>query len=132
MKWFVSTGGKRRVADTGKTTLLVVDDESSVCRAVRRLLRDKFDEILTVETPADAEAVLASRQVTHLVCDQCLGPGQPEGLAVASGWRATYPSIRKLVILTGADVKNLTALPGVDLVLPKTTDPVDLAALLVG
>lgn len=120
------------MADTGKTTLLVVDDESAVCRAVRRLLRDKFDEIVTVETPADAETVLATRQVTHVVCDQCLGPGQPEGLAIAGGWRTSYPSIRRLVILTGADVKNLTALPGVDLVLPKTIDPVDLAAVLVG
>jgi CheY-like chemotaxis protein len=120
------------VTDTGKTTLLVVDDESAVCRAMRRMLRGVFDEILTVETPADAEAVLASREVTHLVCDQCLGPGQPEGLAVASGWRTSYPSIRKLVILTGANVKNLTALPGVDHVLPKTIEPADLAKVLVG
>jgi CheY-like chemotaxis protein len=120
------------VTDSGKTTLLVVDDESAVCRAMRRMLRGKFDEIVTVETPADAEVVLATRQVTHIVCDQCLGPGQPEGLAIASGWRAAYPSIRKLVILTGANVKNLAALPGVDLVLPKTIDPVDLAAILAG
>ena len=120
------------MAGQEKTTLLVVDDESAVCRVMRRMLRGKFGEILTAETPADAEAVLASRQVTHVVCDQCLGPGQPEGLAVAAGWRASYPSIRKLVILTGADVKNLAALPGIDLVLPKTTDLADLAALLIG
>jgi CheY-like chemotaxis protein len=119
-----------RVTDTGKTTLLVVDDESAVCRVLRRLLRNKFDDIVAVETPADAEAVLASRPVTHVVCDQCLGPGQPEGLEIASAWRAANPSIRKLIILTGANVMNLTALPGVDLVLPKTIDPVDLARLL--
>jgi CheY-like chemotaxis protein len=120
------------VADGDKTTLLVVDDESAVCRALRRLLKGRFDAIIAVETPADAEAVLAAQRVTHVLCDQCLGPGQPEGLAIASGWRATYPSIRKMIILTGANVKNLAALPGVDLVLPKTTDPVDLAALLGG
>jgi len=120
------------VAEAERTTLLVVDDESAVCRAVRRLLRDKFDEIVTVETPADADAVLASRPVTHVVCDQCLGPGQPEGLAIASAWRAAYPSIRRLIILTGANVKSLTAPPGVDLVLPKTIDPVDLAKVLAG
>jgi CheY-like chemotaxis protein len=120
------------VADADRTTLLVVDDESAVGRVLRRLLRERFDEIVAVETPADAEAVLASRPVTHVVCDHCLGAGQPEGLTVASAWRAAYPSIRRLIILTGADVKNLTALPGVDLVLPKTTDPADLAKMLVG
>ena len=115
-----------------KTILLVVDDENAVCRALRRMLKNKFDEVLAVETPADAEAVLASRPVTHVVCDHCLGPGQPEGLAIAGAWRSAYPSIRRLVILTGVNLKNLSPAPGIDLLLPKTIDPADLASRLVG
>jgi len=116
---------------TEKTILLVVDDESAVCRALRRMLRGKFDEIIAAETPADAEAVLASRAVTHVVCDHCLGPGQPEGLTIASAWRSAHPTIRKMIILTGVNLRSLAPAPGVDLLLPKTIDPADLAARLV-
>jgi CheY-like chemotaxis protein len=121
---------ERHVSESGKTILLVVDDESTVCRVVRRLMRDKFDEIATAETPADAEIVLSSRAVTHVICDHVLGPGQPHGLELAGRWKATYPSIRTVVVLTGANVSNLETPPGVDLVLPKTTEPAELAAHL--
>ena len=114
-----------------KSILLVVDDESAVCRVMRRLLGRRFDEVVTVETPADAETVLASRPVTHIVCDQCLGPGRPTGCEIAGGWKAAHPTIRRVVILTGVDIAGLTAPPGVDRLLPKTTDPDELAALLL-
>ena len=119
------------MGDAGKRILLVIDDESAVCRVMRRLLGRRFDEIVTAETPADAEVVLASRPVTHVLCDHCLGPGRPQGLDLAKGWKAAHPTIRKIIILTGADIERLTAPPGIDLVLPKTTEPDDLAALLL-
>jgi CheY-like chemotaxis protein len=113
-----------------KNILLVVDDESAVCRVVRRLLKKRFDEIVTAETPTDAETVLASHDVTHVICDQVLGPGQPQGLELARGWKTAFPSIRKIIVLTGANVNDLVAPPGVDLVLSKATDPEQLAAHL--
>ncbi len=118
------------MTESGKKILLVIDDESSVCRVVRRLLRDKFDDIVAAQTPADAEIVLSSRTVTHVICDHVLGPGQPYGLQLASGWKEAYPSIRKVIVLTGANLSGIAAPPGIDLVLPKTTDPAELAGHL--
>lgn len=118
------------MAETGDTLLLVIDDESSVCRALRRLMRGRVDEIVTAETPADAEAILDTRAVTHVICDHLLGPGQPRGIDLARRWRERYPAIAGLVVLTGTNVANLEAPPEVDHVLPKTTDPTELARRL--
>jgi CheY-like chemotaxis protein len=118
------------VTESGKTTLLVIDDDTSVCRAIRRLFKGRFNDVVFAETPADAETILASRAVTHVICDHMLGPGRPQGLELASEWKAMFPSIRKVIILTGANVKSFTTPPGIDLVLPKTIDPEELAAKL--
>ena len=118
------------MADESRTILLVVDDESSVCRALKRLLRDKADEIISAETPADAETILRSKQVTHVICDHLLGPGQPLGIDVASGWKREYPSVQRIALLTGTNLSNLAKPDGIDHLLPKTTDPVKLAQLM--
>jgi DNA-binding NtrC family response regulator len=112
------------------STLLIVDDESAVCRALRRMLNHKVDRIMTAETPEDAETVLASTIVTHLICDHYLGPGQPLGMDLAATWRTRYPALRQIVVLTGKDVDGIEAASGIDHVLPKTTEPARLAALL--
>lgn len=113
-----------------QTTLLVVDDESAVCRALRRMLGGRVERIVTAETPQDAEAVLSSTAVTHLVCDHFLGPGQPLGTDLALQWRERYPSLVQVVILTGKDTAGIAAGGGIDHVLPKTTEPDRLVALL--
>ncbi|HUT78612.1 MAG TPA: response regulator [Polyangia bacterium] len=115
--------------DSG-STLLVVDDESAVCRALRRMLRGRIERIMTAETPEDAETVLASTVVTHLICDHYLGPGQPLGMDLAAKWRVRYPNLKRVVVLTGKDVDGIEPASGIDHVLPKTTEPDRLAALL--
>jgi DNA-binding NtrC family response regulator len=118
------------VTSATRATLLVVDDESAVCRALRRMLRGRIGRILTAETPEDAEAALASAEVTHLVCDHYLGPGQTLGADLAAAWRGRHPSLRRVVILTGRDVGDIEPTPGIDCILPKTTDIEQLVALL--
>jgi CheY-like chemotaxis protein len=110
--------------------LLVLDDEATVCRSLQRVLGKTFDEILTAETPADAETILGSRAVTHLLCDHLLGPGQPTGHDLATRWRAEHPSLEQVVLLTGADVSRLEVSDAIDRVLPKTTELPDLARAL--
>jgi DNA-binding NtrC family response regulator len=118
--------------DAEKITLLIIDDESSVCRAIKRLMRDKADEIIAVQTLQDAETVLASRGVTHVLCDHLLGPGQPRGLDIAVNWKKDYPSLKKVIILTGTRIHlNDDPLPdGIDAILPKATDPDALSGYL--
>jgi DNA-binding NtrC family response regulator len=115
---------------TNEAVLLIVDDEASVCRALSRILKTKASEIITVQNLSDAELVLDTRDVTHILCDHLLGPGQPRGLDTAIHWKAEYPTIDKIIILTGTDAAFNATPDGIDYVLPKTTDPLHLAEFL--
>ncbi len=112
------------------TTLLIIDDEGSVRRALSRILFKYADKILTASNMTDAQLILDTDPVTHILCDQLLGPGQPTGTESAIFWKDRYPSIKKLFILTGTKIASVAAPEGIDKVLPKTTDPLQLAAML--
>ena len=114
----------------GEKTLLVVDDESTVCRALSRMLGDQVARVLTASSPAEAETVLESQEVTHLICDHWFGPGEPVGLEVASKWKQQYGSLVKVVVLTGTDVTRLDAAQGVDCIMDKTASPEEIARAL--
>lgn len=113
-----------------KSILLVVDDESTVCRALSRMLKKYADEIITATNPSEAESVLEMGEVTHLICDHWFGPGQPLGLDLVSRWKKSYSSIRRAVVLTGTDVTQLKTQPGVHQIMTKTVEPSELASAL--
>lgn len=115
---------------SSKTILLIIDDETTVCNALRRLLRSKVDEILIAANSSDAENILNSKPVTHILCDHMLGPGQPKGLEIAQDWKQIHSSIQKIIILTGTTVYKKDAPVGIDCILPKITDPIDLISYL--
>jgi len=110
-----------------KSILMILDDESAVCRALKRTLRNRVDEIVSAENAHDAMTILESTPVTHVLCDHLLGPGQPRGMELVTDWKARFPNLKKIIILTGSAESRATPASGVDLVLPKTTDPADLA-----
>ncbi len=116
--------------DNSKSVLLVVDDESSVCRALARMLKNRVDEIVTAFSPQEAETVLGSRKITHLICDHWFGAGQPLGLNLAGKWKNEHSSIRRAVVLTGTDITKLEAPPGVHQVIAKTVKADELAEAL--
>ncbi|MCK9522140.1 MAG: hypothetical protein M0R76_03735 [Proteobacteria bacterium] len=119
-----------RTNDTAPV-LLIIDDESAVCRALKRTFRDQVSSIVVASNAADAQAIVAQEMVTHVLCDQWLGPGQPLGTELVRGWKAQHASIRRILILTGT-LAPLVSLPGdIDMVLTKTTDPVEMAAHLL-
>lgn len=110
--------------------LLIVDDERSVCRALSRLLDRKVKEILSATNSTEAETILRSGRVTHVICDHWFGPGQPLGTNLVTAWKAEYPTILKAVVLTGTDIHKLDAGDAVDKILPKVVDPADLIKAL--
>ena len=112
--------------------VLVVDDEKMVLNALARYLRRFFPKVVTATTPLEAESALRDNRVTHLVCDHWLGPGLPLGIDLVSHWKNDFPSIQKVVLLTGADVDTLVSPPGLDSIIPKTIDPTALTAELRG
>lgn len=112
-----------------EAVLLIVDDERSVCRALSRLLDRKVQEILSATNAMEAEVILKSGRVTHVICDHWFGPGQPLGTDLVTEWKMRYPNIRKAVVLTGTDINKLDA-DAVDAILPKVVDPADLIKVL--
>ena len=113
-----------------KTILLIVDDESTVCRALSRILKKAADEVVCACSIRDAETILASQKITHLVCDHWFGPGQPLGLQQSLKWKKNHPSIQKAILLTGTDVVSEKAPPGLDKIMSKAVDPSEIVAAL--
>ena len=116
--------------DKPEPVLLIVDDESSVRRVLTRIISKKISKILTASTITDAELILDTTRVTHILCDHLLGPGQPTGIESSISWKQKYPHIEKVVILTGTSAYLGDTPEGIDSILPKTTDPLKLTDLL--
>ena len=117
------------MTDESEFVLLIVDDERTVCRALTRLLDRSVSRIETATNPKEAEIVLRAGNVTHVICDHWFGPGQPLGLDLVTQWKETYPSIRRIVVLTGTDVNKLEKSKNV-VILPKVVDPDELIEAL--
>jgi DNA-binding NarL/FixJ family response regulator len=112
--------------------LMVVDDTPNVGRALSRVLRKHFDEVHVLESAAEAAALLGWKPVTHVICDQCLGEGDPRGLDLVPLWRREHPSIERAIILTGLDERTFVASPGVDAVISKLAGSEELVRALKG
>jgi ActR/RegA family two-component response regulator len=113
--------------------VLVVDDEPVFCRALSRVLEKSFDEVHVATVPAQAEQVLESFPITHLVCDYRLGEHLPPGTVFVSKWRRRFANIRRAIVLTGAmDYYVFDVPPEVDAVRAKGIDNDDLVATITG
>jgi DNA-binding NarL/FixJ family response regulator len=117
-------------AQTTVRTLLIVDDQDFVCRALSRVLKYRFDRVLTANDPDQALQRLAQSPVTHLVCDCNLGPRFRYAFEYVPGWRRICPTIERAVVYSGSGLVEIEVPPGVDAVLPKTADPKQLLRAL--
>jgi CheY-like chemotaxis protein len=96
-----------------RRTLLVVDDEPELAAMFRRFLKREFDEILDARGPADAEEILRSHPVTHLVVDGHL-PGAVSGQDLVQQWRRQQPAVRFAALFSGSTSLRGAVLPGID------------------
>jgi len=94
------------------------------------MLGRHFDEVHVVTSGAEGDVVLAKAKVTHVVCDQHLGEGDPPGLVLVPRWRREHPSIERAIILTGFPEASLSAGPGVDAIASKLTESSALLRIL--
>ena len=117
---------------SSKKTLMIVDDTPNIGRALARMFGKVFDEVHVLTCAADAAALLARGPVTHVICDHCLGEGDPPGLDLVPLWRREHPSIERAVVLTGLDPRTLRAGPGVDAVASKLTSSQELIRIVTG
>lgn len=111
-------------------SLLVVDDEPDLAPMFRRFLKRDFDEILEAESASQAESLLSSRPITHLVVDATL-PDCASGAELIERCRKAAPSVAFAALFSGsAATMPSTAQPGVDGVFQKPDGFEDLLGAL--
>lgn len=120
-------------APVAKTTrrLLIVQQNAFVARSLSRYLQRLFEAVHVASSEAEAECILRDpqRTPTDLVCGQFLGTGNRSGLELIPSWRSEFPTLRRVVLATGADNVPVRP-PGVDAVHLKPGTPSELALLL--
>jgi ActR/RegA family two-component response regulator len=109
-----------------KRTLLVLDDEEEIGRLFLRYFRKRFEAVHVCHKSADAEAILSSEPITHVIADHYLGPGEPLGADLIARWRGQFPDIRHAVIFTGSQIPGPNRIRGVDEVYYKPSGFEDL------
>jgi DNA-binding NtrC family response regulator len=115
---------------SSKKILMIVDDTPNIGRALSRMIGRHFDEVHVLTGAAEASDLLGRTRVTHVICDQCLGEGDPRGLDLVPRWRRAHPSIERAIVLTGFDARTLVAGPEIDAVVSKLTGSHELMGLL--
>ena len=117
---------------TPKKILMILDDAPGVGRALSRALGRHFDEVHAFTSAAEASALLERMPVTHVICDQSLGQGDPSGLELIPSWRRSHASIERAIILTGLAESTLRPGPEIDGIVSKLVGPEELARMLKG
>jgi CheY-like chemotaxis protein len=112
-----------------KDTLLVLDDDTFNLRSLKRVLKGTFDEMLVAQSTQQAEELLGTHQVTHVLCDRNLSEST-RGEEVIRRWRARWRTIRYAALMTGDDTHQLEGLPSIDAVFAKPIDPAALREAL--
>jgi DNA-binding NtrC family response regulator len=83
------------------SVLLIVEDDDSVRTALRRFFELYFVEVLTADSPTEAEAQLQSGRPGLLLCDYYLGARSPLATALIPRWRKAFPFLSRVAIMTG-------------------------------
>jgi diguanylate cyclase (GGDEF)-like protein len=87
-------------------TLLLLDDEENILRALQRLLRRDGYNILIAKTPREAFTLLAENDVHVIVSDQRMP--EMSGTEFFSSVKQMYPNTVRLVLSGYTDLKSVT------------------------
>ena len=90
---------------------------------MKRILSHEFDTVLTAGTPDEAEEIFEENDVTQIISDYDLGPEYPNGIELIVDWRKRYPSIRRVLLLTGTHLADADIPPEVEHYFAKGVDP---------
>uniref|UniRef100_UPI003D8171C1 response regulator n=1 Tax=Trichloromonas sp. TaxID=3069249 RepID=UPI003D8171C1 len=86
-------------------TLLFVDDEEGVLKALKRIFLDENYEILTAANAEDALSILASREVQLVVSDHRM-PGVT-GAQLLKMVKERWPATIRIMLTGYADVQSI-------------------------
>ena len=113
-----------------RPVLLIVDDESRILTALRRVLRRESYEILTAETPNEALRLLDERTVDLIISDHKM-PGM-SGIELLAHAARKQPSAGRILITGWTEEVPPSELAqiGVCALLPKPWNDADLKRTL--
>lgn len=92
-----------------KQTVLIVDDEPLIRMHIRQVLEDAGHEVKEASNADDALSLIADDGITVLLTDIDM-PGSMDGLALARGVAARWPSIG-LVVTSGRRLPRPDEMP---------------------
>lgn len=93
-------------SNSGKQTLLILDDEPNIINALNRLLRREGYQILTAASPQIAFELLAQNPVHVILSDQRM-PGM-SGTEFFSRVRQLYPETIRIILTGYTDLDSVT------------------------
>ncbi len=138
----------RKKSVKARKIVLVVDDYHSLARAFQKLIAPAVDDVYTAGGAWEAQYILDSVPVSHLLCDLNITVENDSplmsarhlptfdnfrnqlGFELALQWRKKYPSIKKVVVYTGGDLYGISKPKGVDSLVCKTDIDDVIEALL--
>ena len=80
------------------TTILIVDDEKEICRALKGILSDEGYHVVTAHTPEEASGALTTENPHLLLLDVWFGKGSWDGVYFLDRIQLSHPSIPIIMI----------------------------------
>ena len=111
-------------------TLLIVDDRADVRRALGRFFGTVFERVEMAATPEEALARLERASPDVVLTDYWLGNEHPPATQLVPGWRAQFPCVKVVVLMTGTKSSALQDVEVVDAVFPKPLHLKDVRAYI--
>jgi len=108
-------------------SLLIVDDREEVLRALERYMGLYLTAVFGAQTPDEAIAMMDAHKPTFLLCDFWLGEKHPPSTSLIPEWRARFPFIKKVILMSGTKSSSIPSCNAVDAIFPK---PLDLKGLV--
>jgi two-component system nitrogen regulation response regulator NtrX len=80
------------------TTILIVDDEKEICKALKGILSDEGYRVVTAHTPEEASVALSAENPNLMLLDVWFGKGSWDGVYFLDRIQLSHPSIPIIMI----------------------------------
>lgn len=119
------------VSSKRRELLLIVDDRKEVRAALQRFFEMYFEQVLVAGTPPEAEECLSTHQPSLLLCDYFLGVEWPPATNLIPRWRAAFPCLTRVAIMSGTRSESIGNCPEADAVFEKPLNMREVTEFLI-
>ena len=91
--------------------LLLVDDDPRILKLLARRFRRVFRRVHLASTAKEADRLIRSHPISHIVCDYHLRHPWANGMDLLCAWRREFIKIDRAVLYTGASAAEIGEVP---------------------